>query len=174
MSDENRDIEDGMGFAGLVGDEQNSSLACDSRRITRADPQLSAREMLEKAERERQEIAWAEAQRGVEYSDDRAATLSCEQDVALAKFVMNAAEPEESAANAWRMLKQLAHAVVDLYPLQAEVARLTDQYSDLLMTVKWKHDGETRHETALRYIREAERSEGPCADARPEPQGDEK
>ena len=30
-----------------------------------------------------------------------------------------------------------------------------DKYNELIMSVETKYDGETRHETALRYIREA-------------------
>lgn len=37
-----------------------------------------------------------------------------------------------------------------------EVERLRSLYNELLYAVERKHDGETRHETALRYIREAE------------------
>ena len=45
-----------------------------------------------------------------------------------------------------------------------EVSRLRDQYHELLYAVATKHDGETRHETALRYICEREeRTEGPCS-----------
>lgn len=45
-----------------------------------------------------------------------------------------------------------------------EVSRLRDQYHELLYAVASKHDGETRHETALRYIREREeRTEGPAS-----------
>ena len=45
-----------------------------------------------------------------------------------------------------------------------EVSRLRDQYHELLYAVATKHDGETRHETALMYICEREeRTEGPCS-----------
>jgi len=37
------------------------------------------------------------------------------------------------------------------------VEALETQYHDLLMSVETKHEGETRHETARRYILEAEK-----------------
>lgn len=47
-----------------------------------------------------------------------------------------------------------------------EVERLRALYNELLYAVASKHEGETRHETALRYIREREnRIEGPCVDS---------
>ena len=49
----------------------------------------------------------------------------------------------------------------------AENKRLHSLYIELLYAVARKHEGETRHETALRYIREREnRTEGPHADAK--------
>lgn len=44
-----------------------------------------------------------------------------------------------------------------LATLQARVEALETQYHDLLMSVETKHEGETRHETARRYILEAEK-----------------
>jgi len=46
-----------------------------------------------------------------------------------------------------------------------EVSRLRDQYHELLYAVASKHDGETRHETALRYIKE--REDHSCGDCDP-------
>jgi hypothetical protein len=43
--------------------------------------------------------------------------------------------------------------------LSAEVERLNGLYHDLLMQVGMKHPGETRHETARRYIQKAEYSD---------------
>ena len=42
---------------------------------------------------------------------------------------------------------------------------LRDQYNELIMAVAKKHSGETRHQTALRYIQQAERpsSNAACA-----------
>ena len=43
--------------------------------------------------------------------------------------------------------------------LQSEIDRLaaiTDKYGELIYAVGMKHPGETRHETALRYIMQAE------------------
>jgi hypothetical protein len=39
---------------------------------------------------------------------------------------------------------------------RAENERLRGQYEELLYAVSQKHEGETRHQTALRYIRERE------------------
>ena len=47
-----------------------------------------------------------------------------------------------------------------------EVESLRTRYHELLYAVASKHEGETRHETALRYIRERENhTEGPCVDS---------
>ena len=47
-----------------------------------------------------------------------------------------------------------------------EVEHLRSLYNELLYAVASKHEGETRHETALRYIQEREnRTEGPCVDS---------
>jgi len=50
-----------------------------------------------------------------------------------------------------------AQAIV--YLPYAEVERLRGMYNELIMAVAQKFDGETRHETALRYIREREASQ---------------
>lgn len=48
-----------------------------------------------------------------------------------------------------------------------EVEELRSLYNELLYAVESKHEGETRHATALRYIREREnRTDGPCSQAR--------
>lgn len=47
-----------------------------------------------------------------------------------------------------------------------DIDRMRTLYNELIYAVATKHDGETRHETALRYIREREtRIEGPASDA---------
>ena len=52
---------------------------------------------------------------------------------------------------------------------QADVEALRNKYSELLYGVATKHPGESRHETALRYILEREnRSSGPTSAALPE------
>ena len=43
--------------------------------------------------------------------------------------------------------------------LDAKLAGMKENYTELLMAVESKYPGETRHDTALRYIKEAERSE---------------
>lgn len=55
--------------------------------------------------------------------------------------------------------KPLVESVAEL---ELEVKDLMKKYNELIMSVERKHEGESRHETALRYIREAERS-GDCA-----------
>lgn len=40
--------------------------------------------------------------------------------------------------------------------LNAELIKVKEKYNELLMAVQSKFPGETRHETALRYIRNAE------------------
>jgi len=55
-------------------------------------------------------------------------------------------------------LKKCIDALADApATLQARVEALETQYHDLLMSVETKHEGETRHETARRYILEAEK-----------------
>lgn len=45
---------------------------------------------------------------------------------------------------------------------------IADRYSELIMGVGMKHPGETRHQTALRYILQAEESDNtPCVEAQP-------
>lgn len=44
--------------------------------------------------------------------------------------------------------------------------RTNIDYRELLMAVESKHEGETRHETALRYIREAEQGSNIAEDSR--------
>lgn len=49
----------------------------------------------------------------------------------------------------------------DLRQLVAERDRLRAKYDELIMQVSLKHPGETRHETAVRYLRNAERHGNP-------------
>lgn len=46
----------------------------------------------------------------------------------------------------------------------AKLYLTTERYQELIMAVGNKHEGETRHETALRYILEAERGSDIAAD----------
>lgn len=48
-----------------------------------------------------------------------------------------------------------------VYRLEKELNDVKQRYSDLLYGVETKHPGESRHETALRYIRSAERGDNP-------------
>lgn len=45
--------------------------------------------------------------------------------------------------------------------LEAKVRRMEDQYHELIFAVSNKYPGETRHQTALRYIRNAEKVSSP-------------
>ena len=51
--------------------------------------------------------------------------------------------------------------------LQAELAAATKAYNELIYAVGMKHQGESRHQTALRYIREHENrnSGGPAMES---------
>ena len=51
--------------------------------------------------------------------------------------------------------------------LEAENESLNKRYYGLLLSVESVHSGETRHETALRYIQEAEQGSDDAADAQP-------
>lgn len=60
------------------------------------------------------------------------------------------------------------HKQAVIYLPYREVSRLRPLYNELIYAVATKHDDETRHETALRYIIEREnRIEGPACDASP-------
>jgi len=51
------------------------------------------------------------------------------------------------------------YAQAKVHKLEAEIAHLrgeTDKYNELIMEVSCKYPGESRHETALRYIKNAE------------------
>ena len=45
--------------------------------------------------------------------------------------------------------------------LQAQLAEVRESYNDLIMQVSIKHPNETGHETAKRYIRNAEHQDNP-------------
>ena len=53
-------------------------------------------------------------------------------------------------------------------PLQTQIESLkseNEKYDELIMAVQKKHPDESRHQTALRYIRQAEKSTNQCAKA---------
>ncbi len=52
----------------------------------------------------------------------------------------------------------LAEAADNLNRIAGNVGELEKNYNELLMAVARKFPGETRHQTALRYIQEAEKS----------------
>ena len=84
------------------------------------------------------------------------------------------AEAEKSAreadlwhrnANEWAIARSKAEA--ELVTYKAEAERLKAQYHELVMAVGRKTAGESRHQTALRYIREAEtQTSGPAMEAK--------
>ena len=62
------------------------------------------------------------------------------------------------------------HKQAVIYHPYREVSRLRPLYDELIYAVATKHDDETRHETALRYITEREnRVEGPAMSSFPSP-----
>lgn len=62
--------------------------------------------------------------------------------------------------------RQLAEKQVEIDAMRPVV----DKYNALLYAVATKFSGETRHETALRYITNAERSkDGPAQESRKQP-----
>ena len=70
------------------------------------------------------------------------------------------------SAFAWR--EELARAEAGYQCLSRNSAKLQERYNELLYEVGRKHEGESRHDTARRYIREREnRIEGPACDASP-------
>ena len=73
------------------------------------------------------------------------------------------------SAFAWR--DELARAEAGYQCLARNSANLQERYNDLIYEVAQKHEGESRHDTARRYIREREnRIEGPACDASPNKQ----
>lgn len=70
------------------------------------------------------------------------------------------------SAFAWR--EEIARAEAGYQCLARNSAKLQERYNELIYEVAQKHDGESRHDTARRYIREREsRIEGPACDASP-------
>lgn len=53
-------------------------------------------------------------------------------------------------------VSELAKLLTENAALTAKLAVATEKYNELLMQVSMVHEGESRHETALRYIRKAE------------------
>lgn len=43
-----------------------------------------------------------------------------------------------------------------LKPLKIRIKKVEELYNELIMAVETKHEGETRHQTALRYIKACE------------------
>jgi hypothetical protein len=62
----------------------------------------------------------------------------------------------------WRDLNYPVHVDRDTDRLREKIKDLEDKYSELIMEVSIKHPDETRHETARRYIRQAEVSSDQC------------
>ena len=58
--------------------------------------------------------------------------------------------------------EDVANAV---FRMEQQLAELRDQYNDLIMQVAMKHPDETRHETAKRYIYNAEHQDNEPAAA---------
>ena len=54
------------------------------------------------------------------------------------------------------MNKELSEAKAEIERLECELASAKRNYMDLIMAVGEKYPNETRHQTALRYIRERE------------------
>lgn len=67
-------------------------------------------------------------------------------------------------SSGWIRIPRNHPARHELVDLRNQVRHLEEKYYDLLFAVQSKHDGETRHETAYRYITEREErcSTGTC------------
>lgn len=68
-------------------------------------------------------------------------------------ITVNALKARDAAIKLWE--KQLKVS-------KGDTARLRRLYNDLIMEVVVKHSGESRHETALRHIRQAEVANNNC------------
>jgi hypothetical protein len=62
-------------------------------------------------------------------------------------------EFDDAVMNTNRAFDSMKQEIADL---KAKLERCQRKYSDLIMSVARKFDGESRHETARRYIQEAE------------------
>lgn len=70
---------------------------------------------------------------------------------------------EEKEPFFWRWTKEGKETLLDFIDsiLQKERNRICEEYNELILAVGNKYEGETRHETALRYIKEAEKPTNP-------------
>lgn len=59
----------------------------------------------------------------------------------------------------------VSDAITELKRRLTEPSERETLYNELILAVGNKYPGETRHQTALRYITNAERTHGPSADA---------
>ena len=57
----------------------------------------------------------------------------------------------------------MERAMADVLWVEADNAKLREDYNELLYHVAKKHPDETRHQTALRYIKQAETSDNSVA-----------
>mgnify|MGYP003661816039 CR=1 FL=1 len=64
-------------------------------------------------------------------------------------------------------LAHLEEAHREIENMEHEKLHLSELYRELLFSVESKHEGESRHDTALRYIRERETSARTCDKADP-------
>jgi len=83
-------------------------------------------------------------------------TLAVESltDLQLAEAIRQALVAGDFQRNV--LIEDSTHKQSVLYLPYREVSRLKPLYDELIYAVASKHEGETRHETALRYIRERE------------------
>lgn len=68
----------------------------------------------------------------------------------------------DKLAHAQETIDDLAHELLEKSERIAELEAANARYNELLMAVANKYEGETRHQTALRYIEERERGTGLC------------
>jgi recombinational DNA repair protein RecR len=52
-----------------------------------------------------------------------------------------------------QMLNTIHDQAKEIESLKGKLAEANERYIELIMAVEFKHEGETRHQTALRYIK---------------------
>ena len=112
----------------------------------------------------RRDITGTELSKSLEeYKADKTDDSSIDDFIKMAKTL----ESSLNTSDHWReqYLKMYTDTNQVARELDKEVKRLTDteeKYYELLNWAESKHDGETRHATALRYIKERESSSHSC------------
>lgn len=104
---------------------------------------------------------------------ERAETVISDKDARIqqleaevARLIPISADRKDWQDVAMKTVAERDKLLADLAAARLDSARLEALYHGLLFAVGMKHEGETRHETALRYIRQAEQCSSEADTAR--------